>query len=96
MPSCSLQPLRDTPPTREHLGRQVMTVACCAQTTYSYTPSEARAARVLCCDDVRAERAPIFVLFYAQVFTNAAAARRRAAALCFPILDTGSWTNPGT
>ena len=28
------------------------------ETTYTYTPSDARAARALCFDDVRAERAP--------------------------------------
>ena len=28
------------------------------ETHYTYTPSGARAARALCCDDVRAERAP--------------------------------------
>ena len=29
-----------------------------SETTYTYTPSDARAARALCFDDVRAERAP--------------------------------------
>ena len=28
------------------------------ESRYTYTPSDARAARALCCDDVRAERAP--------------------------------------
>ena len=28
------------------------------ETHYTYTPSDARAARPLCCDDVRAERVP--------------------------------------
>ena len=28
------------------------------ETHYTYTPSDARAARTLCCDDVRAERVP--------------------------------------
>ena len=30
----------------------------CRETHYTYTPSDARAARALCFDDVRAERAP--------------------------------------
>ena len=29
-----------------------------SETHYTYTPSDARAARALCCDDVNAERAP--------------------------------------
>ena len=37
----------------------VTTELCGAGRTQSYTPSDARAARALCCDDVRVERAPL-------------------------------------
>ena len=46
--------------------RRLRNLACerCTQlgvieTHYTYTPSDARVARALCCDDVRAERAPL-------------------------------------
>ena len=50
-----LRPLTFLPNSRATTARQV----CSQETTYTYTPSDTRAARALCCDDVRAERPPL-------------------------------------